>query len=202
VNRPLRNLDLDRLDFSKGDGLVTVVAQDAATGLVLMIAHANREALERTLDEGVLWLWSRSRRALWRKGTTSGALLRIVALSADCDGDAVLARVDPAGPACHTGREACFADAPPLAALDVTLAARALAPPESSYSAGLLADRNRRLKKIGEEAAEFVVACAGDDREAARREGADLLFHLLVAARGAGVSARELLAELESRRSG
>ena len=100
-------LDLDRLDFTKGNGLVTVVAQDAVTGAVLMVAHADREALARTLETGEMHYRSRSR-GLWHKGATSGNVQRVVSLAADCDGDAVLARVTPAGPACHTGERSCF----------------------------------------------------------------------------------------------
>ena len=100
-------LDLDALDFAKGQGLVTVVAQDARTGVVLMVAHADREALERTLATGEMHYRSRSR-GLWHKGATSGNVQRVVSLAADCDRDTVLARVIPAGPACHTGARSCF----------------------------------------------------------------------------------------------
>ena len=102
-------LDLDTLDFGKGGGLVTVVTQDARTGDVLMVAHADREALERTLATGEMYYRSRTR-GLWHKGGTSGNVQRVVSLAADCDGDAVLARVDKAGPSCHTGAETCFGD--------------------------------------------------------------------------------------------
>ena len=121
-------LDLSSLDFTKGGGVVTVIAQDAATGVVLMLAHADREALERTLETGEMHYRSRSR-GLWRKGATSGNVQRVVSLSADCDGDAVLARVTPAGPACHTGAESCFGErarAPDsLAMLAATITQRA-----------------------------------------------------------------------------
>ncbi len=100
-------LDVSTLDFAKGNGLVTVVAQDAATGRVLMVAHADQEALERTIATGEMHYRSRTR-GLWHKGATSGNVQRVVALAADCDGDAVLARVTPAGPACHTGAVSCF----------------------------------------------------------------------------------------------
>src|ERR687886_309370 len=100
-------LDLDALNFEKGGGLVTVVAQDAVTGAVLMVAAADREALERTLATGEMHYRSRTR-GLWHKGATSGNVQRVVSLDADCDGDAVLARVAPAGPACHTGERSCF----------------------------------------------------------------------------------------------
>src|SRR6476646_12082212 len=103
-------LDLDTLDFGKGDGLVTVVVQDAASAAVLMVAAADREALERTLATGEMHYRSRTR-GLWHKGATSGNVQRVVSLSPDCDGDAVLARVAPAGPACHTGTTSCFGDA-------------------------------------------------------------------------------------------
>lgn len=192
--------DLDRLDFARGNGLVTVVAQHARTGLVLMVGHASRDALERTLAERTLWLWSRSRRQLWRKGETSGARLALVGLSADCDGDAVLALVIPEGPVCHTGARACFPAGPTLDALDRTLAERAAAAPTASYTAGLFADRNRRLKKIGEEAAEFVQAAALGQRDAVAAEAADLLFHLLVAARAEGADLDDLLRVLDERR--
>src|SRR5438105_462065 len=128
--RPARTvqpmLDLSALNFDKGGGLVTVVAQDARTGSVLMVAHADREALERTLATGEMHYRSRSR-GLWHKGATSGNVQRVVSLTADCDGDTVLARVEPAGPACHTGAISCFGNAAlgadVLGALDATIAA-------------------------------------------------------------------------------
>src|SRR5919107_2400645 len=119
-------LDIDTLNFDKGGGLVTVVTQDARTGAVLMVAHADREALERTLASGEMHYRSRTRGA-WHKGATSGNVQRVVSLSADCDGDAVLARVTPAGPACHTGAVSCFGEAAltsdALVGLDATVGA-------------------------------------------------------------------------------
>ncbi len=196
-------LDLDRLDFAKGSGLVTVVAQDSTTGSVLMVAHANREALERTLSTGEMHYTSRSRGGeMWHKGATSGNRQRVVSLAADCDGDAVLARVVPLGPACHSGAISCFGDtalaADVVAVLDATVASRAATPTRSadpsvnagaaspSYTRRLLADRNLRLKKLGEEAAELVVACADAAPERAASEAADLVYHVVVALRGAG----------------
>src|SRR5690606_5443317 len=140
---------LDRLDFAKGQGLVPVVAQHARTGEVLMVGYANREALARTLETGVVWYYSRSRQRLWQKGETSGNVHRLVSLHTDCDGDAIVARVDPAGPTCHTGDWSCFGAPPTLAALSAVLQERLAAPPERSYTAKLLADRNLRLKKLG-----------------------------------------------------
>ena len=203
-----RFLDVSTLDFEKGGGLVTVIAQDSVTGAVLMVAHADREALVRTIETGEMHYRSRSR-GLWRKGATSGNVQRVVSLVADCDGDAVLARVSQSGPACHTGSLSCFGDAPVpadiLSALSATIADRAKsdsAPnPGSrpSYTKRLLGDRNLRLKKIGEEAAELVVALADHDRARAAEEGADLLFHMLVGLHDAGVSLDDLRRVLAAR---
>lgn len=181
-------LDLDALDFAKGNGLVTVVAQDAATGAVLMVAHADREALERTVATGEMHYRSRSR-GPWHKGATSGHVQRVVALLPDCDGDAVLARVVPAGPACHTGSVTCFGDGlgDALTALDTTIARRqAEGEAGAGHTRRLLGDRNLRLKKIGEEASELVTACADGDAVRATEEAADLVYHALVALRAAG----------------
>jgi phosphoribosyl-ATP pyrophosphohydrolase/phosphoribosyl-AMP cyclohydrolase len=196
-------LDLDRLDFTKGDGLVTVVAQDASNGAVLMVAHADREALELTISTGEMHYRSRTR-GLWHKGATSGNRQRVIALAADCDGDAVLASVEPLGPACHTGQPSCFA-APvfaseSLAELDRTIDARARASePSNSYTRRLLDDRNLRLKKIGEEAAEFVLACADEDRDRTVNETADLWYHSLAALHAVGGSLHDVLGELRRR---
>ena len=203
-------LDIDALDFEKGNGLVTVVTQDARSGAVLMLAHADREALERSLETGEMHYRSRSR-GPWHKGATSGNTQRVVSISADCDGDAVLARVVPAGPACHTGTISCFGE-PALASdalgeLDATVARRAAEPPESStespmpsYTRRLLGDRNLRLKKLGEEAAELAIACADGDAARAAEEGADLMYHMLVALRAAGVSLEDVRRVLDARR--
>lgn len=192
-------LDLDLLDFTKSSGLVTVVVQDATSGSVLMVAHADREAMQKTLDTGEMHFRSRTR-GLWHKGDTSGNTQRVVSLSPDCDGDAVLARVLPAGPACHTLAESCFGDAAlqpdSLSGLDRTIIARAESLTDGSagksYTQQLLADRNLRLKKIGEEAAELVTALADDNRERIAEESADLFYHMLVAMRSAGLGLNDL----------
>ncbi|MGH7688033.1 MAG: bifunctional phosphoribosyl-AMP cyclohydrolase/phosphoribosyl-ATP diphosphatase HisIE [Gemmatimonadaceae bacterium] len=196
-------LDLDRLDFEKSGGLITVVAQHATTGCVLMLAHADRDALEHTLRTGEMHYCSRTR-GLWHKGATSGNRQRVVSLTADCDGDAVLALVEPMGPACHTGRQSCF-DGPEfssnaLARLDRTISRRASERDlDESYTRRLLHDRNLRLKKVGEEAAEFVIACADDEPDRAANEAADLWYHSLVALHAAGGSLREIFSILEVR---
>lgn len=193
-------LDLDTLDFAKGGGLVSVVTQDARSGAVLMTAFADREALERTIATGEMHYRSRSR-GLWHKGGTSGNTQRVLSLTADCDGDAILARVVPAGPACHTGATTCFGEgaAESLGALDATIAARRSAAAASSYTARLLGDRNLRLKKIGEEASEFVTACADGDVARATEEAADLLYHALVALHAVGGSLTGVREVLDSR---
>jgi phosphoribosyl-ATP pyrophosphohydrolase/phosphoribosyl-AMP cyclohydrolase len=205
--------DLDRVDFTKGGGLLQVVAQHALTGEVLMLGFADREALASTQRDGELWFHSRSRGRQWKKGETSGNVLRVVSLHADCDADAVLACVLPAGPTCHTGAASCFGAPPTLPALAATIAARAAAresarpdPPEpaagerrASYTERLLGDRNLRLKKLGEEAVELALACGAGDRAAVAEEAADLLYHLLVAAAAAGVTLNDVLAVLDSR---
>jgi phosphoribosyl-ATP pyrophosphohydrolase/phosphoribosyl-AMP cyclohydrolase len=170
--------------------MATVVAQDARTGEVLMVAHADAEALQKTVETGEMHYRSRTR-GLWHKGGTSGNTQKVESLHLDCDGDAVLARVIPAGPACHTLDRTCFHDAPPaepLAALDRTIAERAAAPPGgTSYTQKLLANRNLRLKKVGEEATELVMALADGDAGRAAEEAADVVYHLLVALRPLGL---------------
>lgn len=199
--------DLAALDFERGGGLVPVVAQDADTGAALMLAYANREALERTLATGEAHFWSRSRKALWRKGETSGNTLMVHSLHADCDGDAVLALVRPEGPACHTGDRSCFGAGAggtrrPLERLDETLASRAAERPDGSYTVRLLDDRNLRLKKLGEETAELVAALATGDQRRATEEGADLVYHVLVALRAEGLGLADLVAALDGRAGG
>lgn len=167
-----------------------------------MIAHADHEALERTIATGEMHYHSRTR-GLWRKGGTSGNVQRVVSLSADCDRDAVLARVRPAGPACHTGVRTCFGEsgADALGLLDAMIAARAAAPSGTGagYTQKLLGDRNLRLKKIGEEASELVTACADGDVARATEETADLVYHALVALRAVGGSLDGVRAVLDGR---
>jgi phosphoribosyl-ATP pyrophosphohydrolase/phosphoribosyl-AMP cyclohydrolase len=206
-------IDLDVLNFEKGGGSVVVVTQNATTGAVLMVANADREALERTIESGEMHYRSRTR-GLWRKGATSGNTQRVVSLSADCDGDAVLARVIPNGPACHLEVESCFGktatSADALAVLDSVIAQRAGdlvrasgkgEDSPGSYTQRLLADRNLRLKKIGEESAELVLACADGDKQRAVNEAADLVYHALVALRGTGASLDDLRRQLATRSS-
>ena len=190
-----------------GAGLVPVVVQDHASGDVLMVAWANAEALARTAESGLAHFWSRSRRALWRKGETSGNGLRVREVRADCDRDTLLMVVDPEGPACHTGARTCFGqDAPALAGvladLERVIGERASAPPEASYTARLLAKGpDQVLKKIGEEATEVVLAAKGESDARLAEESADLLYHLLVALRQRGLPLARVLETLRARRT-
>ena len=168
------------------DGLIPAVVQDRASGDVLMVAYANAEALALTARTGQAHFWSRSRQALWRKGETSGNTLAVAAMRRDCDGDAVLLTVDPAGPACHTGSRTCFGDggetlAGGLDALERVIAGRATADPSQSYTARLLGrGLDHVLKKVGEEATEVVLAAKGESDERLAEECADLVYHLMV----------------------
>jgi len=206
MSDPVRALvfDIEQLDFTKSGGLVTIVTQDATTGAVLMVAHADREALEYTMRTGEMHYRSRSR-GLWHKGGTSGNVQRVVSLTADCDADAVLARVVPAGPACHNGTTSCFREealqADAFATLDATITSRMQRTDDTttSYTQRLLGDRNLRLKKLGEEAVELATACVDGDVERATEETADLLYHALVALRAVGGSLDGVRAVLSSR---
>ena len=199
------NLDLDALRFDRERGTVVVVAQDEASGRVLMVANADREALEMTMRTGEMHYRSRTR-GLWHKGATSGNVQRVVSLTADCDGDTVLARVIPAGPACHSGAISCFgaeAGANAFDDLSGVIAERAQSTSvisgKPSYTQRLLADRNLRLKKIGEEAAELVTACADEQRSRAVEEAADVVYHAAVALAALGASLRDVARELARR---
>jgi len=189
------------------NGLLPVVVQDRASGDVLMVAWANEEALRRTAETGLAHFWSRSRRALWWKGETSGNTLRVVEARADCDGDTLLLVVVPAGSACHTGARTCFGDTSPTAAgmldeLARVVAERANAPAEESYTARLLAKGpGHVLKKIGEEATEVVLAARVESDDRLAEETADLLYHLLVALHQRALPLARVMDELRKRRS-
>ncbi|MBA3759633.1 MAG: bifunctional phosphoribosyl-AMP cyclohydrolase/phosphoribosyl-ATP diphosphatase HisIE [Gemmatimonadales bacterium] len=202
------------------DGLVPVVTQESRSGDVLMVAFANRDALDRTLATGLAHYYSRSRGALWQKGETSGHIQRIVEVRLDCDGDTLLYRVEQTGPACHTGTRTCFstvisgavgqrgsgsgAEEDPgghiLSRLARTIAERAASRPSGSYTAELLAAGvGKASQKVGEEAVEVVVAANSEDDERLASEAADLLYHLLVLLQARGVPLDAVLRELESR---
>lgn len=192
-------------------GLVPAVVQDAGTGQVLMLAYMNDDALRRTLETGEAWFWSRSRAELWHKGASSGNVQRVVEVRRDCDSDALLLRVRPAGPACHTGQQSCFyrgldgeeVGPPPggvLAHLEGVIRERKANPRPDSYTCQLLeAGLPRILKKVGEEAVETIVAgqSEGDDRLAS--EMADLVYHALVLLAARDLSWADVESELARR---
>lgn len=197
--------DAAGLDFAKGGGLMPAVVQDARTRQVLMLAYMDETALGETLESGEATFFSRSRGGRWRKGETSGNVLRVREVFADCDGDALLVLADPAGPACHEDTTSCFGaeDAPGLgmlARLEATIAARASADPERSWTARLLADGPKRAaQKVGEEGVETALAGAAGDVAELREEAADLLYHLLVLLKARGVPLQDVVEVLRAR---
>src|SRR3954447_26184108 len=197
----------DAIAFDE-QGLVACVIQDWTSGEVLTLAYMNREALERTRATGELHLWSRSRQELWHKGATSGNTQAVRALRLDCDGDAVLALVEPAGAACHTGERTCFHRGeldPPAAhevlpGLERTIAERAAGAPEGSYTARLLGDREFTGEKVQEEAEEVARAAREESDERVAEEAADVLYHLTVLLRTRGLELADAERVLLARR--
>jgi len=191
------------------EGLVPCVVQDWSTGEVLTLAYMNEQALQRTRDTGELHLWSRSRAEQWHKGASSGNVQTVRALRLDCDGDTLLALVEPAGPACHTGERTCFhrgqldpgAPCETLPALERTLAQRARERPAGSYTVELLEDPSRIGEKVMEEAEEVARAAREESDERVDEEAADVLYHLLVLLRSRGRSLTDAERVLDGRRS-
>lgn len=190
------------------DGLVTAVAQDSATRAVLMVAHMNEEALTATEATGYVHFWSRSRSELWKKGATSGNTLKLVTIRADCDSDALLIEVEPAGPACHTGEDTCFGPQPTSlgSAIDdlaAIVSRRSAASPETSYTAHLIGDTDLAARKVLEEAGETAFAvkdlAAGGTKQRIVEESADLVYHLLALLASTGVTPDDVGTELRSR---
>jgi len=192
-------------------GLVPAIVQDYLDGTVLMMAWMNRESLQKTLDTGETWFWSRSRTQLWHKGETSGHLQKVRSLRYDCDSDALLIGVEQIGDiACHTGERSCFHQvegekAPPpadtLSQVFEVIRDRRDNPTQESYTSKLFAEGdNKILKKIGEEAVEVVMACKDDDKDAIAGEVADLFYHTLVALAHHGVDVKDVYRKLQQRR--
>jgi len=197
---------VDEIAFDER-GLVPCVVQDWRTGEVLTLAYMNAEALARTRETREVHFWSRSRQELWRKGETSGNVLALRGIRYDCDADALLALVDPAGPACHTGERTCFyrgdMEAAPheaLPALDRVLAQRAAKRPEGSYTAQLLADPPLIGAKVREEAEEVARAAREEDDGRVAQEAADVLYHLAVLLRSRGLDIADAEEVLNGRR--
>ncbi|MGE5493925.1 MAG: bifunctional phosphoribosyl-AMP cyclohydrolase/phosphoribosyl-ATP diphosphatase HisIE [Burkholderiales bacterium] len=204
-------MDISKVKFDE-KGLVPVVVQDVNTNAVLMLAYMNEESLKRTLETGEMTYFSRSRNKLWRKGETSGNFQTLRELKVDCDGDTLLALVSQQGPACHTGEYSCFFEplygsgdyASGYAIIDElygVIEGRKKNPVEGSYT-NYLFDKgiDKILKKVGEEAAEVIIAAKNSSRDEIRYETADLVYHLLVMLCEEGLSPSEVFAELEKRR--
>jgi phosphoribosyl-ATP pyrophosphohydrolase/phosphoribosyl-AMP cyclohydrolase len=203
-------IPLDQIRYTD-QGLVPAIVQDYLDGTVLMMAWMNRDSLQKTLETGETWFWSRSRQELWHKGATSGHIQRVKSLRYDCDSDALLVSVEQIGDiACHTGERSCFHQVegqimpPPADTLSQVFAvvqARKMNPNPDSYTCKLLAGGdNKILKKIGEEAAEVVMAAKDDDPEALAGEVADLFFHTLVALAHHNVDLKQVYQKLQERR--
>ena len=189
--------------------LLPCIVQDARTGEVLTLAYMNDESLRRTRETGEMWFWSRSRNELWHKGETSGNVQRLKELRMDCDDDAILALVEPAGPACHTGERTCFhkgeldpVPAEALAVLERTIAERRGASRDESYTATLLADRELVGAKVREEAEEVARAASEESDERLAEEAADVLYHLAVLMAERGLDMADAYRVLNERRRG
>ena len=198
---------LQSVDFDKSGGLVPAILQDSATLQVLMLAYMDRAALAETLESGEATFYSRSRGGRWRKGETSGHRLLVQSVSADCDNDTLLLRVTPLGPTCHRGTTTCFDNDLPLglgrlAELERTIASRADASPDESWTAKLLMEGPKRIaQKVGEEGVESALAGAAGTREELCEEAADLLFHLGVLLYARGAKFDDVMAVLARRAS-
>lgn len=190
-------------------GLIPAIVQDFYTKQVLTLAYMNRESLEITMTEGRTCFWSRSRQKLWRKGESSGNYQKVVSMTADCDGDALVIEVIKEGPACHTGRESCFFNEVYQSSeqngfsyeeLMNQIRGRKENPKEGSYTTYLFEEGTEKiLKKIGEESSEVIIAAAKGDREETIYEVSDLLYHLFVMMIDAGIDLKDITAELASR---
>jgi phosphoribosyl-ATP pyrophosphohydrolase/phosphoribosyl-AMP cyclohydrolase len=200
-------MNIDDLKFDER-GLIPAIVQDARTREVLTLAYMNEESLARTIETGQTWFWSRSRNELWHKGETSGNTQNVVGLHSDCDKDAVVVLVNPAGPACHTGARSCFDSTAAdedlgflLNSLYELIESRERERPEGSYTTYLFNNGlDKILKKVGEESAETIIAAKNEDGARLTAEVADLVYHLLVLLVARGVSLDQIRAELASRR--
>ena len=206
----MQMIDWEKITFDP-QGLVPAIIQDAQSKEVLMMAYMNKESLQKTLDTGETWFWSRSRQELWHKGETSGNTQKVVKMSLDCDGDTLLIQVHPAGPACHNNTYTCFSSltdeqqAQPdrfaiLNQLEALIAKRDAERPEGAYTTYLFEKGvDKILKKVGEEAGEVIIAAKNRNHEELRWEASDLIYHLLVLLREQQLPLDDVLKELSGR---
>lgn len=198
-------IDLDKADWAKGDGLLPAIVQDPVSGRVLMLGYVNREAVTQTLATGLVTFYSRSKQRLWQKGETSGHALRLRDMRIDCDSDTFLMLADPQGPTCHSGTQSCFGDgiAPQWAVmgdLAATIKNRRAHPEKGGYTASLFAAGLTRIaQKVGEEGVETALAAATRGPNLAD-EAADLLYHLLVLIEAADMDMAQVLDVLRARK--
>ncbi|HEX5873399.1 MAG TPA: bifunctional phosphoribosyl-AMP cyclohydrolase/phosphoribosyl-ATP diphosphatase HisIE [Pyrinomonadaceae bacterium] len=202
----MSEINLNEIKFDER-GLVPAIVQDAETRQVLMLAYMNQESLARTIETKQTWFWSRSRQELWHKGATSGNTQEVVSLALDCDGDAIVVLVKPAGPACHTGSVSCFNVTQDetlgslLPRLYQLISDRERERPAGSYTTYLFDEGiDKILKKLGEESAETIIAAKNDDDSGLVAEASDLIYHLLVLLVARGVTLEEIANELKQRR--
>jgi phosphoribosyl-ATP pyrophosphohydrolase len=205
----MSEINFDEIRFDER-GLIPAIVQNASTREVLTLAYMNRESLQRTIETKQTWFWSRSRNELWHKGATSGNTQEVVSLALDCDCDAIVVLVNPAGPACHTGAVSCFdletrpEDLGPLLdQLYALIQSRERERPAGSYTTYLFEEGlDKILKKLGEESAETIIAAKNDDDGRLTAEVSDLIYHLLVLLVARGVSLAQVAEELQQRRRG
>ncbi|MDM7920971.1 MAG: bifunctional phosphoribosyl-AMP cyclohydrolase/phosphoribosyl-ATP diphosphatase HisIE [Pyrinomonadaceae bacterium] len=192
------------LNFEKSpDGLLPAIVQDADSHAVLMLGYVNGEAVDLTVSTGNVTFFSRSRKAIWIKGETSGNYLKLVSIVADCDSDTILIRARPAGPTCHTGSTTCFGEpeADTITELEAVIADRRANPSDDSYVSSLFKKGiNKIAQKVGEEAVETVIAAKDEDLDSFKAEAADLLFHYLILLNAKEVSLKDIADELKARR--
>ncbi|RKS87246.1 phosphoribosyl-ATP pyrophosphatase /phosphoribosyl-AMP cyclohydrolase [Orbus hercynius] len=200
----LTTAQIDQLDWQKVDHLMPAIIQHAISGDVLMLGYMNQEALAKTVESNNVTFYSRTKQRLWMKGETSGNVLNVVSISADCDNDSLLILVNPVGPTCHTGNRSCFNDAQSaggfLFALEQLLASRKSADPNTSYTAKLYHDGTKRIaQKVGEEGVETALAATVNDREELKNESADLIYHLLVLLQDQQLNLTDVIGILKAR---
>lgn len=188
-------------DFDKGNGLLSVILQDWNTGQVLMNGFMNEEAYQKTLDDNVVWFYSRSKERLWKKGESSGHIQTVKKMALDCDNDALLIQVEPHGPTCHLGTQSCFGDDHfNLQSLEKIVKNKVENPEEGSYTKYLMDEGlDKILKKCGEEMTEIVIAAKNNDKKEVIDETSDLLYHLFVMLQEQNVSLKEVEKNLEER---